>query len=313
MKGFLHSIFATAVVLSLSSCKTSDIYYQVCEMQADASLQKVQNEGVTSEAAYAEKTSDCKISYNFWAKGGDLSFELQNNSDRNIYVYLPECFAIINGTAHDYYQNLTYSYTEGSSATAAKGSSVSASSVFKYAHTPYLGTAQASSSAALSSLKSQSYQVNAPIYICIPAHSSKTIDCPISMCNGAILDCQHPVFPHKATEPVTFTKESSPLVIENRIAYSFSPDGKNLVRLNHQFWLSKYTNYSEKGIFNKETWYNCLETGGFSSSKEVQTFVNSSSHSFYNEYDKSTTAIYSKQKNAKNRYRDDDIYNSNAF
>ena len=105
-----HLFLGAAAVLCLASCSQEAFYYQVCDMQTDASLQKTA-EGATSEQGFVAQNTDCKISYDFWSKGGNLNFDVQNTSDRNIYFYLPECFTVINGRAQDYYVNVEYSST----------------------------------------------------------------------------------------------------------------------------------------------------------------------------------------------------------
>ena len=84
MNKLQHLFLGAAAVLCLASCSQ---YYQVYDMQADASLQKTA-EGVTSGQGFVAQNTDCKISYDFWSKGGNLNFDVQNTSDRNIYFYL---------------------------------------------------------------------------------------------------------------------------------------------------------------------------------------------------------------------------------
>lgn len=65
-----HLFLGAAAVLCLASCSQEAFYYQVYDMQSDASLQKTA-EGVTSEQGFVAQNTDCKISYDFWSKGGN--------------------------------------------------------------------------------------------------------------------------------------------------------------------------------------------------------------------------------------------------
>lgn len=317
MNKLQHLFLGVAAVLCLASCSQEAFYYQVYDMQTDASLQKTA-EGVTSEQGFVAQNTDCKISYDFWSKGGNLNFDVQNTSDRNIYFYLPECFTVINGRAQDYYVNMEYSSTVSRS--VSNGVSVGVSKKYStLGGAPSLVTLGKGASSLASS--AQTVQEHAPVYVCIPAHSSKQISCPVSMCSSILLDCDYEMFPKKESSPITFTKESSPLVVENRIAYGYTPDGKNLVRLNHKFWLSKLVNYKDcDDIYNKVKLVDCFAKStdwNVPSQVTKKYWKIGSSSSFYNTYSKSNIHLYrvgtkEEQENANKNKKNDELYNYNS-
>lgn len=312
----LQYLFLGAVtMLCLASC-SQDAYYQVCDMQADASLQKNTAEGMASEQGFVAQNTDCKISYDFWSKGGNLDFDVQNTSDRNIYFYLPECFTVINGRAQDYYVDAEYGSTV--SRGVSEGVSVGVSKTYSMlGGVPSLATLGKGASSLAVASSAQTVHVHAPVYVCIPAHSSKQISCPVSICSSVFLDCDYEMFPKKESNPITFTEESSPLVVENRIAYGYTPDGKNLVRLNHKFWLSKLVNYKDcDDIYNKVQLVDCFSKSNHwnASSQVIKKYCKmSASSSFYNTYSKSNTHLYrveTKEEQEK-RKKNNEQYNYN--
>lgn len=86
------------------------------------------------------------------------------------------------------------------------------------------------------------------------------------------------------------------MVVENRIAYGYTPDGKNLVRLNHKFWLSKLVNYKDcDDIYNKVKLVDCFAKStdwNVPSQVTKKYWKIGSSSSFYNTYSKSNIHLY---------------------
>src|SRR5699024_5220147 len=47
----------------------------------------------------------CKITYNLWGEGGNIGFGIYNKTSQILYLNTDERFFVLNGRAHDYYQN----------------------------------------------------------------------------------------------------------------------------------------------------------------------------------------------------------------
>lgn len=93
------------LTLFITSC-SAELYYQVCQLDAENSLKHMNTDN--EDSPYVGTNNDCAVSYNFWDKGGNVGFDMKNLTDRNLYVYLPECFVISNGKAYDYYDNIKF-------------------------------------------------------------------------------------------------------------------------------------------------------------------------------------------------------------
>jgi len=92
-------------IIFLSSC--SPYYYQVQQITPTEDINKEKD-------FLIYENTDCKIIYDFWSVGGNITFTFINKTEENIYLNLSESFLIINGYAHDYYKNREYSYSESS-------------------------------------------------------------------------------------------------------------------------------------------------------------------------------------------------------
>lgn len=252
MKKLLQtSGLALVLVLGMSSCRSilPEWYYQVCNMQADQSWVEPGTENDTDQP-FSGVNADCRVEYDLWGKGGNLNSYITNNTERNIYVYLPECFVITNGYSNDYYRD--------------EEVQVGA----KFVHSPKV--------------------------VCIPPHATKSLLCKYAINNGLLLDCDFDMFPKKQSAPVKFNETNSPLVVENLISYSYTPDCKELIRWNHKFWLESITNYSWKTLSKKYKYEDCLHKGPWGKYKtEKWTFWKKiSPRVFFNTYEKKSTHLW---------------------
>ncbi|RYZ81262.1 MAG: hypothetical protein EOP06_23830, partial [Proteobacteria bacterium] len=84
------------MLAALSSCSTS--YYQIYTAKPVNQAQE----------STVFETADCKITYDFWADGGDAGFTVLNKTSQPLTVLLDESFYIVNGHAFDYFQARTF-------------------------------------------------------------------------------------------------------------------------------------------------------------------------------------------------------------
>lgn len=245
-----NSGLALMLALGMSSCSiSSEWYYQVCNMQADQSWVEPGTEN-NPDQPFSGANADCRVEYDLWGEGGNLNSDITNNTERNIYVYLPECFVITNGYSNDYYRD--------------------------------------------EEVQVGAKRVRSPKVVCIPPHTTKSLQCKYAINNGLFADCNFDMFPKKQSAPVKFHETNSPLVVENLIAYSYTPDCKELIRWNHKFWLESITNYSENALSKKYEYEDCLHKdsfGGYATGKwTFRTKI--SPRVFYNTYEKKNTHLW---------------------
>jgi len=92
------------LTLLMTSCATT--FYQVYNVKPN------QEKNTKTDNLFFED-ENCKITYDLWANGGNIGFDIYNKTDENVYVYLNESNFILNGFAYDYYKNRTFTTTEG--------------------------------------------------------------------------------------------------------------------------------------------------------------------------------------------------------
>ena len=283
---------AIALAMCLSSC--SSFYYQVCKLEAEKLSPQ------SNDKPFTYENEDLTISYNFWNESGQISMLVNNVSDQNIYIYLPECFSIINGIAYDYYIDAERSHTEGRSGSASVSANIGLSASVSWKdrlyypyNKPYTAQIELaegrSVSAKAGTSSSNTILIRATKTVCIPSHSSKNIRFPYRLNDNIFVDCDFDNFPKKIAQPVTFNQESSPLTIENKLTYGYTTDAKDAKHINNKFWLASITNYKEKYFFYTQDFVDCLHKGIWGAKKVRKEFVAKeaiSAQSFYNQYSK---------------------------
>ena len=217
-----------------SSCSTT--FYQVYKTETDADL-KTANQQLIYEDA------DCKISYNLWDNQGDIGFMFHNKTNQNIVVNLEESFFIVNGIAHNYYKDRIYTNT------SAIGSSVTteASASKLVSGTNFIGMLQGSQGLSSIGTSGRSVAYTEAKTMIIPPKTAKIIK-EYSINNTLYRDCDLYKYPRKSQiKTLNFGKNDSPLVFNNRIAYS-QGESTDLVRVENSFYVSAITNYPENEL-----------------------------------------------------------------
>ena len=215
----MKKVFSFIVVACfiLTSCAPS--YIQVLSVtQAPDSESAVKDDN--GKLVYED--SNCKIIYDLWSKGGDLSFVFENTSDNDLYLVTGKSFFIKNGHAYDYNGAFMSSSIDD-------GSSMGI-------HTSYEIEDG-------SDPKNDKIVPNGGI-ICIPARSYKIINSfPIFEKRIKLCEDDKNNYPKKESVHTYYTQEDSPLVFENRISYSTSESLSDLNKVNTTFYISEFVNY----------------------------------------------------------------------
>lgn len=107
--------------------------------------------GNNTDQPFSGANADCRVEYDLWGEGGNLNSDITNNTERNIYVYLPECFVITNGYSNDYYRD--------------------------------------------EEVQVGAKRVRSPKVVCIPPHTTKSLQCKYAINNGLFADCNFDMFP----------------------------------------------------------------------------------------------------------------------
>ena len=208
------------LTLLMSSCATT--YYQVYNVESEL---KENNE------TYVYEDEVCKLTYNLWTGNENFSYLFENKTNKDIYIYLPNCFMLKNGIAYDCYTDRE--------------------SIYKVAIT-----------GGASNLLKQNVMVQytdkqLPVVI-IPAGAKKTIQTNQGLLKKVIYVCDNKIdFPKQETKEVVYSKESSPLVFVNRIAYSFEIGATEYNYINNEFWISGYFNNSSLKTLINSSYRDC--------------------------------------------------------
>lgn len=247
-------LILACVTLLMTSC--SKTYYQVVEVKS-TNLQK-------ENSNYVYNDGVCKIIYNFWSRGGNAGFRVENLSDEVIYMDLGNTFYIKNGVAYDYYKARSYGIGKSSQITKVKSKGISEGiSASATAYGVWRGitldgysgsiSAQASSqtsfltSYAISEGSSSSLSYAEKPIVAIPPHASKSFS-EYKIMTDIIQDCSVNLRVKKNNpEGQTFDESESPINFENHITYRVGENATAKVVTN-KFYIGGFTNYFYKDI-----------------------------------------------------------------
>lgn len=213
-------LYAISTALLMTSCVTTS-FYQVYNV-------KPNQETITKTDKLFFEDENCKISYNLWANGGNIGFDIYNKTDENIYVNLNESNFILNGFAYDYYKNRTFTTSESKSASASKTStgSVDVTGINVY-NNIQTNQVKSSSSANISSSVGYAVTIKEDSIICVPAKTTKRIS-EYSINNTLIRNCDLFKYPRgKTIKTKSYSIEQSPIIFSNIITYE--TDRKSVV------------------------------------------------------------------------------------
>ncbi len=264
-------ILAIAVSFSMTSCVTS--FYQVYKATP---TEKV----ILKDNVLVYEDENCKVTYDFWGNGGNMSFQFYNKTDKNIYLNMEESFFIVNGLSYNYYKNREFSYATTIGASALKSAAASKSVTgINYLDLLQTNSISATNTYGLITSKGYSVTFNEERILCIPSHTSKIIT--EYFINQTLLrDCELFKYPSKKQiKTKNYTKANSPLIFSNRLSYSVGQKD-NFTKFENEFFVSEITNLPESEIIESKQEEFCGQKAG--SPRKV--FKSTSPSKFYIHY-----------------------------
>lgn len=250
------------LVVCLTSCK-STTYYQVYKTKSSSRIEK-------KDQYLVYEDENCKVFYDLWADGGNIGFKFYNKSPQIIYLNTDESFFVLNGIAHDYYQNKITS-----TASSMRLSQSNALSGLGY-YNLFLASTQSSNT-----FDSHAVAYIEKKQIAIPPQTAKFLS-EYVITTSLYRDCDLYRFPQrKETSTTSFSTHDSPFKFSNRIAYQVGDSGKT-VHFENAFYVSQITNYPEKEITNTTKDEFCGETAMYN----ITNFDQAPPDKFYIKYTK---------------------------
>lgn len=251
------------VCLMLSSCKSMQSFYQICDVRSSLNI--------TSTGEYEYKDAFCKVSYDFWCNGGNPGFLFTNDTDEILYVDLSKSFLIKNGIAYDYFLNRM---TSAESSFTQSYTSAKSGSVYGFWNRFYPGTKTSSVGINNSTHSSNSITNVEKSIISIPPHTSKIV-VEYNIASVEFFSCDFNMTPgNKNIFKYDFTKEDSPVNFGNYITYRVGDDMKEHVITNN-FYISAITICNEKNA--KKT----IDVGCKNKKELVEVFKDEAPNKFY--------------------------------
>lgn len=260
--------------MTLTSC-VSKSYFQVYKTAPSDKL-------VVKNNLLVYEDENCKVSYNLWGDGGNIGFQFFNKTDKNIYLNLEESFFILNGFSYNYYRSRVFTSSTSSGATTSRGTTAT-KSVTGYNYLDLIQTNIISATNTVGLMTSSGFSVsyNEEKIVCIPSKTSKIIS-EYSINQSLFRDCDLFKYPtKKQIKSKTFSKEQSPLVFSNRIAYTCGQND-NLTKFENEFYVTEISNYPERKMFELKYDEYC----GQKSMTMTKYFKNISAYKFFIKYSK---------------------------
>jgi hypothetical protein len=256
----------------LSSCATAS-FYQVYNV-------KPVQETITKSDNLFFEDDNCKITYNLWANGGNIGFNIYNKTDEKIYVNLNESNFILNGFTYDYYKNRTFTTSESKSASTSNTytGSVAVTDINIY-NNVQTNQVKNSSSANISSAFGYSVSIKEEPIISILPKTTKRIS-EYSINTTLIRNCDLFKYPSKKTiKTKSYSIEQSPIVFSNIITYETKGER---ITVKNEFFVSGITNYPATEFFEDKSDEYC----GQKSMLKTKYFKFYDFDKFYIKYDK---------------------------
>lgn len=262
------------IAMLLTSC-ISTSYFQVYKTAPSDKL-------VVKDNLFVYEDENCKVSYNLWGEGGNIGFQFFNKTDKNIYLNLEESFFILNGVSYNYYKNRVFTSSTSSGATTSRGTTATKSVTgLNYLDLIQTNRISATNTVGLMTSAGLSVSYNEEKIVCIPSKTSKIIS-EYRINESLFRDCDLFKYPtKKQIKSKTFSKEQSPLVFSNRIAYTMGQTD-NLIKFENEFYVTEISNYPESEMFESEYDEYC----GQKSLAMTKFVKNISADKFYIKYSK---------------------------
>ncbi|MBN2756163.1 MAG: hypothetical protein JXR51_03225 [Bacteroidales bacterium] len=235
------NLFISLIAVLLTSC-VSTSYFQVYKATPSNKL-------VNKDNLLIYEDENCNVSYNLWSEGGNIGFKFFNKTDNNIYLNLEESFFILNGVSYNYYRNRVFTNSTSAGATTSRGASASKFATgINYFDLLQTNRISATNTVGLMTSSGFSISYNEEKIVCVPSKTSKIIS-EYNINESLFRDCNLFKYPtKKQIKSKTFSKEQSPLVFSNRIAYSFG-QSDILIKFENEFYVTEISNYPESAMY----------------------------------------------------------------
>lgn len=291
MKHFL--LLLCIACLSLSSCKTLQTYYQVCDVQSSLPL--------NTSGSYEFKDNACTVSYDFWCNGGNPGFVFTNNTEQIIYVDLSKSFFVKNGIAYDYFLNRTITASAAYVESASNSKSGSAYGYWNAIGGLIPGSVAASIGSSSSASKSSAVETTEKSIVAIPPHTSKSFS-EYSISPRFFYECDNNITPSKKETPTyTYQLLNSPLKFANYITY----------RIGNEVIEHSFTNdffIKEVSFYHADAAIIEINAGCSKDNHTIEVVKGASPHKFYIRYERDSRSSFSNHKgpkgNVKRNYDD---------
>ena len=245
-------LMLTSAITLMTSCSTM---YQVIETNSmDTKLEK---------DLYVFENYDIKISYNFWAEAGQVSFLLTNKLDSAIYIDWDKSHLIYNGISNEYWYDSEETNSFYSSTSSISSSTFGDAIVNLFGGTAYGKSMSRTSSSEkkvsmMASLKSKPKKT-----IQIPPKSSIIVS-KFSISKSAFYNCDFNLKNTKlrTANTKTFGKDDSPLTFRNYITYYTKESFEKKKSIDNEFYISSISFMSEGLFFGKSSSRNDCDING---------------------------------------------------
>ena len=274
MKNNKFIVLACLALVSFFCVSCSQTYYQVYTMKSD-------NLKMEDNSLLFENT-DCKVSYNFWSEGGWVTFAFENKTNEDIFINMNESFLIVNGHAHNYFEDKTYASGQVSTTTKGYGERLDVSifgTTGVWSDKLYTVSARATANIISKSTSINYVTKKEEEVVCVPAKAYKTF---MKFCLSPQLFqvCERKSdYPSKRVSIRKFEKNNSPILMKNRLTYGFKID-KMDKHIDNFFWLSEIENLHRKEALEETKKRDC-KSGVV---KTIKQFKIGGPAQFYNIY-----------------------------
>ena len=260
--------FLLVALCCLSSC--SDLCYQVYTVTGASP--NFNQDKMTYE------DSNCAITYDMWAAGGDAGFIVKNKTQQTLYFDLTKSYYILNGVVLDYFQNRTYSDISTSTLSQTHISAWAYSGVSG----SFVSAASTSSSSSTVLSKSSSISYSELPILAIPAGTWRFVK-GFQICDGLYHTCNFKLKSvNENSSALLLNEAESPIVFSNMLVYKVGENG-NETLITNKFYVSAISNVSEmkerKYVLKKF----CEDDSYSQGSYEL---VDESANHFYNIYNR---------------------------
>ncbi len=195
------------------------------------------------------------VVYNFWWEGGVCAFELQNRTDKPLYVDWKKCSFVVGGRKFDYWVDEQVASTLSTEYEIRESYAETILKLWNGAKSKG-STQSVSTGASISTVRKQEritfippkatiYRIG---YLLLPnsvplGGTSRAVlkEAVINVRDGSGTATKQP----KNYLETTYTRESSPFAFRNFITYSFDEGFKSEYYIDNSFFLSKYVTMEE--------------------------------------------------------------------